>query len=479
MSKISNLEPSRVFKFFEDITKIPHGSGNTDKISEYCENFAKSNNLKYIRDKYNNVIIYKNGTVGYEKSEAVILQGHLDMVCQKEDSMAINFITESIDAYVDEDFVKARGTTLGADNGIAVAMILAILESDSYSHPSIEAVFTTDEETGMGGALNIATELLKANKMINLDSEEEDTMTVSCCGGSCMLVSLPFEREKAIGTKITVFINGLQGGHSGMEIHKGRVNANVLAGRILNHLRNNSDFKLISVVGGDKTNAITNACKFEILSSNFQELLKEFENFSAVLKKEFSSREPNFNLEINVKENQTVEVIPEKVAHSFITALAIAPQGVVEMSADMPDLVETSTNVGVVNTDDGALTVRHSFRSNKESAINYLKEKVSAIYSNINCTIEFYGEYPSWEFKYDSKLQELYKQCYKEYFGRDVKVSAVHAGLECGVFSNKIKNLDCISIGPDMFDVHTVNEKLSISSVKNMFSLLLTVLSRL
>ncbi len=476
MSVLSHLEPKRVFHYFEEITKTPHGSGNTDKISEFCENFAKENCLKYIRDQFNNVIIYKNGTKGYENSEPIILQGHIDMVCQKAENKAIDFFNDGLDVFVDGDFVKADGTTLGADNGIAVAMIMAILESENYPHPPIEAVFTTDEETGMDGALGLDMSILKGKKMINLDSEEDDTMTVSCCGGLCLKAEIPFERKSMLGSKVILVIKGLQGGHSGVEIHKGRVNANSLMGRVLNHLRNGVAFNLISFNGGDKTNAITNLCKAEFLTENPSALTKEISSFISVLKKEFSSREPNFTAEIDVIENARENIIDGNIADKFISVLATAPQGVMTMSADIPDLVETSTNLGVVVTEENNLVIRHSFRSNKASAIEYLKEQVTALYRNINCSIECYGEYPSWEFKSNSALQELYKECYKEHFNKDVNVAAIHAGLECGVFSSAIEGLDCISIGPNMFDVHTVNEKLSVSSTENLFNVLLSLL---
>ncbi len=364
MANLSHLEPSRVFHYFGEITEIPHGSGNTDKISQYCENFAIEHNLKYVRDSYNNVIIYKQSTSGYEGAEPVILQGHIDMVCQKSEGKVIDFLTDGLDVFVDGDYVMADGTTLGADNGIAVAMVLAVLESDSYAHPPIEAVFTTDEETGMDGALGIDMSLLHGKKMINLDSEEDDTMTVSCCGGCCLKSEIPFVREEKNGAKITITLNELQGGHSGVEIHKGRVNANSLAGRVLNHLRNKCEFSLVSLNGGDKTNAITNFCKIELITDDKESLVNEVNNFVSVLKREMSAREPDFTAEISFSDNKTENVIPENIKDEFISVLATAPQGVVSMSADILGLVETSTNLGVVVTENEKLIICHSFRSN-------------------------------------------------------------------------------------------------------------------
>lgn len=264
MAKLDSLKPLNVFKYFEEICNIPHGSENMDAISEYCVKFAENHSLKYIRDDANNVIIFKSATDGYENAEPVILQGHLDMVCQKTEESNIDFMKDGLDLYVDGDFVKAHGTTLGADNGIAVAMILAILESDEISHPEIQAVFTTDEEIGMVGAGKLDMSVLTAKKMINLDAEEDDAITVSCAGGSDFKAVIPVNRVKQTGTKITVTLKGLKGGHSGVEIDKGRVNADVLAGRFLNHMSNIADFDIIAINGGDKGNAIPNLCRIEL-----------------------------------------------------------------------------------------------------------------------------------------------------------------------------------------------------------------------
>lgn len=274
---LENLKPQRVFKYFEEICSIPHGSGDMDKIADYCVEFAKSHALEYKRDGANNVVIYKNATAGYENAEPVILQGHLDMVCQKLEDRNIDFSADGLDIFIDGDFVKARGTTLGADNGIAVAMVLAILESNEYRHPRIEAVFTTDEEIGMVGATKLDMSLLSAKKMINIDSEEEKVVTVSCAGGSDFKVSLPINRVKKSGTEATVILKGLKGGHSGIEIDKGRVNANMLAGRFLNSLAKAVYFEIISIDGGDKGNAIPNLCKMRLCVNDVEKFVNEAE----------------------------------------------------------------------------------------------------------------------------------------------------------------------------------------------------------
>ena len=322
MSQLKNLQPERVFYYFDKITKIPHGSGDTDKIASFCVNFAKEHNLKHYRDEANNVVIYKDATKGYENAASVILQGHLDMVCQKTEDNTIDFSKDSLEVFVDGDFLKAKNTTLGADNGIAVACVLAILESDTYAHPPIEAVFTTDEETGMIGATALDTSVLNSKKMINIDSEEEDTMTVSCAGGSDFKVTFSFAREEVNGTEIEIVLKGLQGGHSGIEIDKGRVNANILAGRILNHLKNKADnFRVISINGGNKTNAITNLTKIRLCVNNKDEFIKNATEYFEVIKNELSVREPDFTYDINSLENGTFKSIKKEVSDAVIYAL--------------------------------------------------------------------------------------------------------------------------------------------------------------
>lgn len=479
MSRFFNIEPERVFHYFGEICEIPHGSGDLEKISEYCENFAKAHSLEYVRDEANNVVIYKNASEGYENSKTVILQGHIDMVCQKEEGYEIDFLKDGIDAYVDGDFITAKGTTLGADNGIAVAMVLAILESNEYKHPPIEAVFTTDEEIGMVGAVALDTSVLKGKKMINIDSEEDDTVTVSCAGGSDFTVRIPFEKVKKAGYVIDVTLKGLQGGHSGVEIHKGRVNANILAGRFLNHISlNNEDYSIISINGGDKSNAITNLCRMELLvedKATFEEKAKEF---LEMVKSEISAREPGFEYNIECVKDGHFYVLPNKTKKDVVFALSTTPNGVIDMSAEIDGLVETSLNLGILKTEENSVYIHHSFRSNKATAIQALKEKMCSLYSVIECDINISGDYPSWEYNSNSQIQDIYVECYKEHYGKEPKVEAIHAGLECGVFASKIKDFDCISIGPSMYDIHTFKERLSISSTENIFKVLLKTLEK-
>ncbi len=475
MSQLKNLQPERVFYYFEEITKIPHGSGDMDKIATFCVDFAKGHNLKYYRDDANNVVIYKDGTNDLKNAEPIILQGHIDMVCQKTEDSTIDFTKESLEVFVDGDFVKAKNTTLGADNGIAVACILAILESDSYTHPPVEALFTTDEEIGMIGATALDTSVLTGKKMINIDSEEDDTMTVSCAGGSDFKVFFNFQREAVTGTEIELTLKGLQGGHSGIEIDKGRVNSNILAGRVLNHLKS-TGFDLLSIEGGNKTNAITNLTKIKLCVNDKDTFIKKASEYLEVIKSEFAVREPDFTYDIKALEDGSFKAVSKESANALIYALACVPNGVIDMSAEIKGLVETSLNLGILITKEASAEMHISLRSNKESAMVALENKLKAFFSILPCEFSVFDKYPSWEFNNNSVLQKLYKDIYEKETGKELKVEAIHAGLECGVFASKIKDFDCISIGPTMFDVHTVKERLSVSSTEGIFKILLKVL---
>lgn len=478
MFKADTLEPKNVFKFFVELSAIPRGSGNMTAVSDYCMDFAKKHSLKAVKDSANNVIIFKNGTLGFENSEPVILQGHLDMVCQKTADSKIDFTKDGLTLYTEDDLLMAEGTTLGADNGIAVAMILAILESDDFAHPPIEAVFTTDEEIGLIGATKLDKSILSGKKMINLDSEKMDTVTVSCAGGSDFEAELPFERVAVSGTKVDITLKGLKGGHSGDKINSGRVNADILAGRVLNYLNNNCELELLSINGGDKGNAIPVSCEIELCTNNPQELKTKAEEYINIIKEEISAREPDFCAEITVSGEGEYMGLPEDIKNKIIFVLLCIPNGVIEMSAEIENLVETSLNIGILKTEDEKVIFHSALRSNKKTALLFLEERLKAFYNGISCNIKTFGHYPPWEFNQNSVLVELYKECYTAQFGKEPFVKAIHAGLECGVFADEIKDFDCISIGPDMSDIHTVNERLSISSTEKIYELLIDILGK-
>lgn len=470
------MKYNRIFEIFEQLCQIPHGSGNMKAIADYCVRFAQNNSLDYVRDNADNVIVYKVASAGYENAKPIILQGHLDMVCQKTADSDFDFTKDALELYQDGDFIKAKNTTLGADNGIAVAYILSILESKTLMHPPIEAVFTVDEEIGMVGALQLDMSQLKGKRMINLDSEEESILTVSCAGGSDFLAVLSIERVVATGTRVKITVKGLQGGHSGVEINKGRLNANILSGRILNHLKN--EFELISISGGDKGNAIPNYCEILLCTADATVLKGKAEEYFNLLVSENSAREPHLCFEFEILESGKYEVIKAEQKAQIIKILATTPNGVCQMSCEIEGLVESSLNLGILNTSPSEIEFLFSLRSNKISQLEYLAERQKALFCGLDCRIEQGGFYPPWEFNENSKLQGIYKECYKNLFGSEPNVEAIHAGLECGVFASQIKGFDCIAMGPSLFDVHTVNERLSVSSAKRVYELLLEILQK-
>ena len=476
---MTNLKPERVFYYFKQISDVPRGSGNCDGIARYCKNFAVNHNLKYVKDDADNVVIFKDGTPGYENSEPVILQGHTDMVCQKTENASTDFINRGIELFVDGDFLRAKETTLGADNGIAVAMILAILESDNIPHPPIEAVFTSDEEIGLIGAGKLDKSILSAKKMINLDSEEDDTVTVSCVGGCHFNAKTPVTYQEKDGTKITLTIKGLKGGHSGVEINNNRVNADTLAGRFLNHIKKSCEFDIISINGGDKDNAIPNKCTIELCVGDVDLFIKIAEDYLDIVKAEIADRESGFSFTFNKGETASYKVLSDDIKTKLIFVLTCVPNGVLEMSADIEGLVQTSLNLGVLKIENDFLSLHFGLRSNKKSGLSFLIEKLQAFFDSVNWENTTNGHYPPWEYKDNSQLREIYKDIYTDYFGKTPKVEAIHAGLECGVFADAIDGIDCISIGPALYDVHTVNEKLSVSSTENVFNLLLKILEKL
>lgn len=469
----------RVFEIFKELTAIPRGSGNMEKISDYCVGFAKKNNLKFLRDNSHNVIIFKDAVGSGIGKAPVILQGHLDMVCQKTENSSIDFKVQGPEIVIDGDFIKAKDTTLGADNGIAVALIMAILESDSISHPPIEAVFTTDEEIGMVGASKLDMTVLKSKRMINLDSEEDDTVTVSCAGGSDFKMFLPIKFETVKGYKVSLKLFGLLGGHSGVDINKHRENANVLVGRVLNLLKDVADFRIESINGGDKSNAITPLCKLSLIFEKGADIIGEAEKCLENIKEEISVYEPEFDFSVSDGGFGEYQAFSKSLTEKVITILEKSPNGVVAMSKEIEGLVETSLNLGILKTMENRVFFDFALRSNKSASLRLLEKELTEIANSQNAEIEISGHYPPWEYKPHSDLQNIYIECFKEHYGVSPKVEAIHAGLECGIFDAGIKDLTAIAVGPQMYDVHTVKERLSISSTKKFTHLLVSVLGKL
>lgn len=469
----------RIFEIFEEISKIPRGSGNTEKISRYCVEFAKKLGLDYYDDFAGNVIIYKPGVGNGRTKETLILQGHTDMVCQKTDESEIDFEQDGLKLYRDGDFIKADGTTLGADNGIAVAIILAILESKDMEHPPLEAVFTADEEIGMVGAGKLDFSKLSGKRMLNLDAETPHTVTVSCAGGCDVILKLPVSRKQKNGTRISIKTTGLLGGHSGVEIDKGRINATLLTALLLNKIYKQTPFELIGINGGEKRNAIPVSCSADFLVTDDIECINAFNMFSDELKKEFSSREPTLDFCAEKSESGICSALSTDETRKVINTLLCAPDGVQSMSADVEGLVETSLNLGVTTTCEEKMTFQFLLRSNKKGSLDNLISKLKSYADITGCVTVQSGFYPPWEYKTDSKLRQIYKDVYKSKFGTEPAEEAIHAGQECGVFAENIKDFDCISFGPVVYDIHTVNERLSISSTIETVELLIALLKNI
>lgn len=476
---LEHLQPERVFFYFEKICSIPHGSGNMDKISDFCVSFAEAHKLSYIKDAAKNVIIKKPASAGYGSSAPVILQGHLDMVCQKDDGCAIDFNTDGIDPYTDGDLIRAHGTTLGADNAIAVAMILAILESTELSHPPIEAVFTVDEEIGMLGALKLDMSLLSGRRMINLDSEE-DSITVSCAGGRDLTAYIPFNRTVKRGFEVTLSLKGMLGGHSGIMINSGRANADTLMGRLLDAVMQEYPFDIVQFEGGDKANAIPNFCTARLCVDNPEAFADCVNRQFAKIKAELAKREPSIQLEVSEAATPSdIAVIEKSACTKALLTLLCLPTGVIEMSKEIPGLVETSLNLGILKTEDSRLSFCYSLRSNKQSALDFLSRRLGTFFSSQGMEFSASGDYPPWEFNSDSALCDIYSDVFFEHCAKRPSVEAIHAGLECGVFSSAIPGLDCIAVGPTIENAHTTQESLGISSVKVCYDILTDVLKRL
>jgi len=477
MAILEHLEPKSVFRFFEEMCAYPHGSGNTKQVSDWLVRFAEERGLEHYQDEWNNVIIIKEATPGYEDAPAIILQGHIDMVCEKAPDCAKDMAAEGLDLAVEGDTVRAIGTTLGADNGIAVAMTLAVLDDDSLPHPRVEGVFTSDEETGMYGAAALDVTPLKGKMLLNLDSEDEGVFTVSCAGGNVARLRLPVRREVWEGVPLTVTVNGLRGGHSGVEIDKGYGSAVTLLSRLLARMAKRTELRLLSVDGGLKDNAIPVAAEARLLAADEAAVKAVCAEMGALFAAELSVTDPGV----------TVSVIPGEgglpmdavSTEQTIFLLACAPNGVQVMSSHIPGLVQTSLNLGILATDEDAVSASFCIRSSMEEQKQMLVERLDLLSRQLGASLTVEGDYPGWAFRQDSPLRDLCEQVFTEQYGREAKIEALHAGLECGMFAGKIPGLDCLSLGPDLSEVHTFREKLHIASTARTWALLTEVLRRL
>lgn len=497
---INKLSPSEVFSYFQEICAIPHGSGNTGMIADYCLEFAKAHGLKARKDTSDNVVIFKAGTSGYEDCEPVILQGHLDMVCEKEQDCDIDMSVQSIRACTDGKMVWADGTTLGADDGIAVAFILAVLASDTIAHPPIQAVLTSDEEIGMLGARDLDTSDLIAKRLINIDSESEGILYVSCAGGVRAECDIPVVYEDAVGwvsggeqddnasdaagngqVCFEVKISGLAGGHSGVEIHKQHTNAIRLLASLLSHASGAADFRLVSLSGGGKENAIPKEAKAVVSvrscdATTFEQSIKESE---AVWMQEIRATEPHAKIEVEKTDAAADKVLNSHSTANVIYALWLSPDGVYKMSQEIKGMVQTSLNLGTVYLDADKLVYKYLIRSNTAAGKKLLIERVTTFVKHLSGKVVTMSDYPAWEYKSDSQLRRICVESFTNVYGHEPEVTSIHAGLECGILAGKMPGVDMISFGPTLESVHTPDECMNVASVERTWEYLLEILKSL
>ncbi len=486
MKVLSSLEPHKVFEYFEEICSIPHGSSNTKKISDYLVTFAREHDLRYIKDQSNNVIIFKDGTPGYEASAPVMLQGHMDMVCEKGKDCNIDFERDGLELVLKDGIISANGTTLGGDDGIAVAYALAILDSSDIPHPPLEAVFTVDEEIGMLGAAAIDCSPLKSKIMLNLDSEDEGYLLVSCAGGVTAASHIPVSFIPAADkTLMSINISGLLGGHSGVEIDKNRANANILFGRILYTLNRKLSFNLVSIEGGLKDNAIvkTAVAVIAVNESDIQTVKDCVSHMEDLFKHEYVVSDPDIKVAAEITDSSSEAAANDMMdnisTNRVIAALVNMPYGIQGMSSNIEGLVESSLNLGILKTTDTEVVLSYCVRSSIASRKQEMLDKITSLTELLSGYVTLTGDYPAWEYRQDSPLRDLMKDIFTEQYGREPVIQALHAGVECGLFAGKIPDLDCVSFGPDMKDIHTTNESMDVESVKRTWECTLEILKRL
>ena len=481
MGVLSGLKPEKVFYYFEELCKIPHGSYHTKQISDYLVQFAKERKLECSQDDSNNVVIRKAASAGYEDAPVVILQGHCDMVCEKTADSTHDFEKDGLDLMIEGDYVTANGTTLGGDDGIAVAYALAILDDDTLKHPALEVVITTDEEVGLLGAKALDCSQLKGKYLINMDSEEEGYLWVSCAGGLSAITTIPVRYQEVSGEKYELVISGLNGGHSGAEIDKNRANSNKLIGQALFTLEQDIPFCLTALEGGTKDNAIPRLSKAVFVADKEAEeaIFAAAENLQNDWRTEYTGTDEGITVTVK-KIGETTEKALEQVSQEkIIFFLVQVPYGIQKMSGNIEGLVETSTNIGIVKLSDDEFFARSSVRSSVEVARDALSDKIQYLTEFLGGEYEIQGAYPAWEYRKESPLRDKMVSVYEKMYGQKPAVVAIHAGLECGLFYKKIEGLDCVSLGPNMKDIHTSEEVLDIASTERVWNYLVKVLEQL
>ena len=476
--KLAGLQPESVFAYFEKLCSIPHGSRNTKVISDYLVSFAKEQNIRYVQDELNNVIMFQEGTCGYEDHAPVILQGHMDMVCEKDADCPINMDTDGLDISHDGTCVFAKGTTLGGDNGIAVAYMLALLADKTIPHPPLEIIITVDEEIGMEGAAGVDLSDFKGRTMVNLDSEDEGIFTVSCAGGARGTIHLPLQRRVVYGPCVKLTVDGLQGGHSGVEIHKNLANANKVMGELLDRVQKIMPICITKLSGGAKDNAIPRSAQvtFVMLGMNAERINEVIEQLQQEIREKYD--EPNAVIQGDNVDALGGNALTTECTAKVIGLLNAAPNGVQSWSEDIEGLVQTSLNLGVVKLEE-ELTLTFAVRSSVNQEKRELLARLGELAKFYDGSYTEMGDYPAWEYKKDSHLRDTMVRLFSEMYGKKPEVVAIHAGLECGMLSEKLPGLDCVSIGPNMHDIHTSREKLEIESTRRTWEFLLEILKAL
>lgn len=481
LATLQQSSAKSVFYHFENLCHIPRGSGNTKAVSDYCVNFAKEHGFEYYQDALNNVIIIREASKGYEAHPAQIIQGHLDMVCEKENDCSIDFETEGLTLYTEDGYLKARGTTLGADDGIAIAFALALLEKEDLNCPRLEAVFTVDEETGMYGAKGIDLSVLQGRQMLNLDSEEEGIFLCGCAGGMHADAIFSFEKTTDIGLPVTLTVHGLTGGHSGTEIGKGHGNAIQILGRVLYEMQADIPYAVCEIHGGQKENAIPRETTAQLLiPSKYLTIAQDFaRKITAVLRNEYHVSDPNVTASLSVTgkscEKESISFADWKKICRF---LYVMPNEMQTMSADISGLVETSLNAGILTTEQNRITICYSLRSNVSTQKRLLADRLKVLTESLGGIYREDSDYPAWEFKTDSPLRERMITVYEELFGQKPSIEVMHAGLECGLFLEKLPDLDCVSFGPQIDEIHTTRERLSIASTERLWEYMIKLLEK-
>ena len=481
--EIRNLEPKPLWNKFADLNAVPRPSKKEERVIEFIKNFGTSLGLETFEDEIRNVIIRKPATPGMENRKPIVLQGHLDMVHQKNNDTTFDFDAQGIDMYVDGDWVRARGTTLGADNGLGVAMIMAILESTIIKHPAIEALFTIDEETGMTGALNLKGGVLHGEILLNMDTEEDDEIDIGCAGGIDVTATRGYAEEEtpegSVGYTITV--KGLQGGHSGMDIHKGLGNANKIMNRLLFDGFENFGLQIAEISGGSLRNAIPRESIANVIIAEMYDEAFVFDMQEVIgdIKTEFKTTEPNLTIEIVKNDLAPPKVMDLGVQEGLLRAIYAAHNGVYRMSADMEDLVETSNNIARVIVKDGHISIQNLTRSSVETSKMDLANALRSAYELFGCEVEFGGSYPGWTPNVNSEILEVLTSIYERQNGQQPKVVACHAGLECGILGTNYPNMDMISFGPTIHGAHSPDERASITSSQKFWKFVIEILENI